>query len=147
MQQHSRPVRSERLGVIGEDHLRERLLAMGIKPESFRYRLKLAKSKNLPSTTGEKPRFMPWVLEAAFGWLGEHAQDERRIYAGANWSAAITNPFRTFGRTGQGLETTLAAQRATRSEPIVVVLHLAHPRVEYTDRGKSAFLIGGSHNG
>jgi hypothetical protein len=31
----------------------------------------------------------------------------------------------------------------TRDEPVVFVLHLAHPRVEYTDRGKSALVIGG----
>jgi hypothetical protein len=31
----------------------------------------------------------------------------------------------------------------TANEPVVVVVHLAHPRVEYTDRGKSALVIGG----
>ena len=65
------------------------------------------------------------------------------ICTGANWSAAIKNPFRAFGSTGEGLETTLAKLRATRDEPIVFVLHLACPRVEYTDRGKSALVIGG----
>src|SRR5262245_38621169 len=86
---------------------------------------------------------VPWVLESAFGWRGKDAQDERRIYTGANWSAAIKNPFRAFGSTGEGMETTLANLRATRNEPIVFVLHLACPRVEYTDRGKSALVIGG----
>src|SRR5262249_28296888 len=37
MQRHTRPVNPVRLGVIGEAHFRERLLGMGIKPESFRY--------------------------------------------------------------------------------------------------------------
>jgi hypothetical protein len=83
------------------------------------------------------------VLESAFGWRGEKAKDERQIYTGANWSAAIKNPFRTFGATGEGLETTLADLRVTRNEPVVFVFHLAHPRVEYTDRGKSALVIGG----
>jgi hypothetical protein len=83
-------------------------------------------------------------LESAFGWLGEKSEDRRRIYAGANWSAAIGNPFRSFGDTGEGLETVLADLRATRSEPIVFVLHLAQPRLRYTDRGKSALVIGGA---
>ena len=68
----------------------------------------------------------------------------RRNFAGANWSAAIKNPFRSFGATGEGLEAALNQQRAGRNEPIVFVLHLAHSRVEYTDRGKSAIVIGGA---
>ncbi|MEX0937325.1 MAG: ATP-binding protein [Pirellulales bacterium] len=129
MQKHSRPVKSKRLGIIGEDHLRERLLAMGIHPPSFQYRKQLSKDG------------LPGVLESAFGWLGEDANDSRRIYTGANWSAAIKNPFRSFGGTGEGLERTLAEMRATSNEPIVFVLHLAHPRIEFTDRGKSALLM------
>jgi DNA topoisomerase VI subunit B len=132
MQAHTRPVKSQRLGVIGEDHLKTRLLEMGVQPESFRYSRKLSKDG------------LPCVLESAFGWLGDESADRRRIYAGANWSAAIKNPFRSFGSTGEGLEAALSEQRAGRSEPIVFVLHLAHPRVEYTDRGKSALVIGGA---
>jgi hypothetical protein len=146
MQRHTRPIKSPALGIIGEEHLKERLLAMGVKPESFQYSKKLAKqkSKNSQSAHDEKACFIPWVLESAFGWLGGDAEDSRKIYSGANWSAAIKNPFRSFGSTGEGLETALANLRATSSEPIVFVLHLAHPRVEYTDRGKSALVIGGA---
>jgi DNA topoisomerase VI subunit B len=146
MQQHSRVIKSERLGVIGEGNLRKRLLAMGVKPESFRYSRKIAtaeKVKTVGSRRNEIACFIPWVLESAFGWLGEEAGDNRRIYTGANWSAAIKNPFRSFGNTCEGLETILADMRVTRYEPIVFVLHLAHPRIEYTDRGKSAVVIAG----
>ena len=87
---------------------------------------------------------VPWVLESAFGWLGNNSHDCRRIYAGANWSAAIHNPFRTFGATGEGLEAELTEMRAGADEPVVIVLHLAHPRIAYTDRGKSALVIGGA---
>ncbi len=130
MQEHTRPVKSKRLGVIGEDHLRTRLLEMGVEPDSFSYSSKIGKDG------------LPWVLESAFGYLGE-GDKKRQIFSGANWSAAINNPFRTFGSTGEGLESALADMRAGRREPIVFVLHLAHPRVEYTDRGKSALVIGG----
>jgi DNA topoisomerase VI subunit B len=144
MKDNTKPVNPQRLGLIGEKHLKERLLAMGVKPESFRYSSRLSgKSKKSRVQTDEKASFLPWVLESAFGWLGQGAKDERKIVTGANWSAAIKNPFRSFGATGEGLETQLYDLRATRNEPIVFVLHLAHPRVEYTDRGKSAMVIGG----
>jgi hypothetical protein len=143
MQRHTRPIKSPALGIIGEEHFRARLLAMGIKPESFRYSRKVGKpkSKKLQSGEDEKASFLPWVLESAFGYLGPDSEDQRRIFSGANWSAAIKNPFRTFGNTGEGLETALAEMRATRREPIIFVIHLAHPRVEYVDRGKSALII------
>ena len=143
MQAHTRPIQSARLGVIGEEHFRTRLLAMGIKPESFQYGAEPAKCKKSGSGQDDKASFMPSVLEFAFGYLGEDA-GTRRFYSGANWSAAIKNPFRSFGATGEGLEATLADMRAGREEPVVVALHVAHPRVEYTDRGKSAMVIGGA---
>ena len=144
MQMHSRPVKSQTLGVIGADHLKQRLLAMGVKPESFRYSKKIATPKCKKSQTepDDKASFLPWVLEAAFGYLGDESEQKRLIFSGANWSAAINNPFRSFGGTGEGLETALADMRVTREEPIVFVIHLAHPRIEYTDRGKSALVMG-----
>jgi hypothetical protein len=142
MWRHTRPVQSLKLGVIGEEHLKARLLGMGVLPESFRYKRKIEKSTKPAQPTGDKPCFLPWVMEAAFGYLGPKAAPERRIYTGANWSAAIKNPFRSFGATGEGLETLLAAQRASRNEPVVFALHLACPRVQYTDRGKSALVVG-----
>ena len=70
--------------------------------------------------------------------------DSRRIYAGINWSAAIGNPFRTFGTTGEGLEATLSEMKAGRREPITFVIHLAQPRIEFRDRGKSSLVLGGA---
>jgi hypothetical protein len=131
MQGATRPVSPERLGVIGEEHLKARLLAMGVREESFQYSKRLAKGG------------LPGVLESAFGWLGESARDRRKIYTGANWSSAIGNPFRSFGSTGEGLETMLAKMRVTSEEPVVFVLHLACPRVEYKDSGKSALIVRG----
>jgi hypothetical protein len=103
----------------------------------------MSKSKKSQSgRTDDLACFLPWVVESAFGYRGEHGES-RSIATGANWSAAISNPFRSFGATGEGLESVLADMRAGRNEPIVFSLHLAHPRVEYTDRGKSAIVIGG----
>jgi DNA topoisomerase VI subunit B len=133
MKQATKPVTSDRLGVIGEEHFKARLLAMGIVPESFQYRCQKEKAK------GE----LPWVAEVAFAWRGEDAPQSRKICTGVNWSSAIRNPFRAFGATGEGLETMLAKQRATRDEPVVFVIHLAHPRVEFADAGKSSIVVGG----
>jgi hypothetical protein len=86
-----------------------------------------------------------WGLRyGSTAWLGQDSADSRRIFTGANWSAAIGNPFRSFGDTGEGLETALAEFRATRHEPVVYVLHLAQPRISYLDRGKSSLVIGGA---
>jgi hypothetical protein len=42
------------------------------------------------------------------------------------------------------VETLLANLKVTRYEAIVYALHLAHPRVEVADSGKSAIVIGGA---
>jgi hypothetical protein len=148
MQKQTRPVKPAALGGIGEGHLKVRLLAMGVLPESFRYSRKTSASKSKKSRGPKEEEAcfpeVPWILESAFGWLGEESEDCRRIFTGGNWSAAIKNPFRSFGGTDEGLETVLSDMRVTRNEPVVFVLHLAHPRVEYTDRGKSALVIGGA---
>jgi len=81
------------------------------------------------------------VAEYDGRWLSDDADDRRHIFAGANWSPGLKNPFRSFGHTGEGLESMLREQRVGGREPIVFMLHLAHPRVEYTDRAKSAIVV------
>ena len=82
---------------------------------------------------------MPWVVETAFGWCPD--ADRRRLVTGVNWSPGIINPFRELGRFGNSLDTVLSQARADADEPVILVLHMACPRVEYTDRGKSAVVI------
>jgi len=153
MQRHTRPVKSQGLGLIGEDHFKARILEMGCLPESFQYEKELDKPPKVKTDENgedQKPRFLPCVVESAFGWRREKSEerrgifvDRRRIFAGVNWSAAIKNPFRNFGSTGEGLEADLNKLKAGGYEPIIFALHLAHPRVSYTDRGKSALVIEG----
>ena len=82
---------------------------------------------------------VPWIVETAFGWCP--GSETRRLVTGVNWSPGIVNPFRQLGRFGESLDTVLAEQRAGRDEPIVLVLHMSCPRVEYTDRGKSSVVV------
>jgi DNA topoisomerase VI subunit B len=128
LRQHSKPVKPKNLGVIGRDHFRARFENVGVEPESFKY------SRAFGETEG-----LPWVVETAFGWCPSFKR--RRIIVGVNWSVGLVNPFRSFGRTGEGLESVLAAQRAGRDEPVVFILHFACPRAAYTDRGKSAVVL------
>jgi hypothetical protein len=103
---------------------------MGGDMETFSYRKRLTDDG------------LPQVVEAAFAALKEGTSDDRRIITGVNWSSAITaNPFRTLGRVGDSLDSVLAQQRAGRAEPILFLLHVACPRVEFADRGKSAVVM------
>jgi DNA topoisomerase VI subunit B len=133
MQAASKPVRPKHLGLIGKDHLERRMAAAGVEMETFAY-------SNTFDATDDG---LPCVVEFAFGWC-EKAEG-RRLITGVNWSPGITNPFRQLGSYGQSLDTILSQQRADRDEPVILLLHVACPRVEYTDRGKSAIAIAGEN--
>ncbi len=131
MKSATKPVKPKLLGLIGKDHLAQRMAAAGVEMKSFDY------SRTFDTTDDG----LPCVVEFAFGWCPE-AKD-RRLITGVNWSPGITNPFRQLGSYGQSLDTILSQQRADRNEPVILVLHVACPRVDYTDRGKSAIAIAG----
>jgi DNA topoisomerase VI subunit B len=127
MQAHSKPVKPVALGIIGRDHLAARFEAAGADLQTFQYKRVLRDDDGMPA-----------VIEIAFGYC-PNGEEERRIITGANWSVGIVNPFRSLG--GQSLDTLLSQQRADRDEPIVLVVHLACPLIQYTDRGKSAIAL------
>ena len=132
MRKHSKPVNPAMLGVIGRDHIEQRIKALGCVMESFKY-------KKILDTDEDG---LPTVIETAFGWRGDGCRESRRIITGVNWAGAIGNPFRTLGATyGDGLRSLLEKRMAGADEPIVFLLHVAHPRVRYTDRGKSAVVV------
>jgi hypothetical protein len=58
-----------------------------------------------------------------------------------NWSVGINNPYRSLGYYGKSLDGILQDLRAGREEPIIVVVHLACPRITYTDRGKGSLVL------
>ena len=132
MRKHSRPVKPVRLGIIGKDHFCTRFEQLGCEPDKVEY------AKRANTDAG-----LPYVVESAFAWYGERGEGRRRmLLAGANWSPRIADPFRSFGSSGEGLDTLLAEQKATAERPVVFAIHAAHPRIEYTDRGKTAIVIG-----
>lgn len=129
MKAQSKTVKPAALGMLGREHVAKRFDNLGCEMDTFAYR----------KVTGETDG-VPWVVETAFAW---RPNSDRRLITGVNWSPGIINPFRQLGKLGESLDSILQEQRAGRDEPIVLLLHLACPRVTYTDRGKSAVVIAG----
>jgi hypothetical protein len=118
MQRESRPVKPQALGVIGEEHL-ARCLARdhGVDPESVRYKKAAGESLGLP-----------FVLEVAFGVKAQAGG--RDLIAGLNWSPALGLPF-------PELWELLGEMRLDQHDPVTLLVHLACPRLVFTDHGKS----------
>jgi DNA topoisomerase VI subunit B len=134
MKKRAKAIKPAALGVIGKDHLAARFGALGCDMETFKYIKKLEVEDDLPV-----------VVETAFACPPPEAR-ARRLITGVNWSPGIVNPFRKLGRFGQSLDSILEQQRAGGGEPIVLLVHLARPRVEYANRGKTEVLLGGPAN-
>jgi hypothetical protein len=131
MKRYSKPVAPKHLGIIGEAHLKQRFLAAGGNVDTFKYQQR----KGLTSDG------IPYVIEFAFGLhqfalMRGAAAVSRKFITGANWSVGISNPFRAFGSTGEGLESTLAKVRANAAEPVICALHLASAYILYADGGR-----------
>ncbi len=129
MRAASKPVRPDKLGLIGGAALRSRLEEHGVEPDSFEYRRKMG-----TTTSG-----LPWVVEAAFGWRPD--ADGRYLITGVNWSPGVNNPFRALRHLGDGLDGLLADRWADEDAPVLVAVHLAIPGASYTDRGKTALSV------
>ncbi len=136
MKSHSKPVAPKHLGIIGAEHLKARFLAAGGNPDTFKYQQRKGVSVDA----------IPYVVEFAFGLHQDGlapsgARVARKFVTGANFSAAIANPFRRFGSTGEGLESTLTKVRANATQPVICALHLASARIQFSDRGKSSIIL------
>ena len=134
---HTKPVQPADLGIIGKDHLYRMMEAAGGDPKTFTY------NRTFGETAG-----IPRIIEFAFGihrdGLSNASRTPRRkVITGVNWSPGINNPFQRLGRLGEGLDGILSDVRANTTQPVIAVLHLACPRVAYTDRGKSAIVVEG----
>jgi DNA topoisomerase VI subunit B len=127
MKSHSRAVKPKDIGVIGRDHVEALLIDQGGEPESFAYKLDAIELDGVP-----------YVIECAFAYCSD--VDTRTKITGLNWSVSIgADPFRSIGFGG--LDALLQEQRASCNEPVIFFLHLASPRLQFTDRGKSAISL------
>jgi DNA topoisomerase VI subunit B len=119
MQAAYRPPKPAALGVIGGEHVKAWMVrCAGVTEESTHYRKALGEDKGLP-----------YVVEVGFGVCkGDH--DGRRIVTGLNWSPALGFPVPL-------LQTVLGQMRVDPHDPVTLVVHLARPRFEFVDRGKT----------
>ena len=136
LKKHTKPVQPAELGIIGKAHLYACIEAAGGNPKTFRYERRMG-------MTGGVPR----VIEFAFGihrdGLSNERGPRRKEVTGVNCSPAIRNPFRQLGHAGESYDALLAKVRANTTEPVIMALHVACPRVAYTDRGKTALVVEG----
>jgi hypothetical protein len=131
LQMHTRPVRPELLGIVGEEHLRRLMTGIGGEPKSFKYFV----------SCGHASNGLPYMVEIATcpfkQWVaGKKETQERVLITGVNFSATLENPFATF-RGMEGMDEILVDLRAGPRAPVIVCVHYACPHIEYLDRGKS----------
>ena len=130
LQEHTRPVRPQSLGLIGEDHLRRMLVNAGGEPKAFKY-------FSSPGAVNGVPYMIEIAVCPYQQWVaGNLSLRNRKLVTGVNFSATLENPFETF-RNMEGLSDILADLRAGQSAPVIVAVHYASPHIEYLDRGKS----------
>jgi DNA topoisomerase VI subunit B len=128
LKDNSRPIKARRLGVLGEDHVSQCVWHHGADLDTFRYKMAYGYEDDLP-----------FVIEAAFGYLPDN--HSRQIFAGINFAGSVDEmPLRIGGSSLGGL---LAEQRCDSREPVCLILHLAIPRVNWLDRGKTSAKLEG----
>lgn len=139
MQDETKPIKPEKLGVIGEDNFRSRFAIMGGDAGTFRY-------KKLAGIT----EGLPYVIEVAFAMHND--SETQFIVGGVNWSPAVKGvPFDELGnyRTLDGLlQECYCGEQWNRVEPVIVAIHLVTPnvgtsQVAWKDRGKSILSLDG----
>ena len=128
MQVSTKPVAAKDLGLLGKDHFDARFKELDVDPKTFQYKRELLDIDEVP-----------YAIEAAFGYCP--SKQHRVKILGINWSPSLINPYRELGADGS-LDFVLFEQRAgDDEEPIVLALHIAAPRIAYTDKAKSALQL------
>ena len=123
MQARAREVKPEALGVIGQAHITQMLTdCYGVDPDTLTYRC----HKDVVSG-------IPYVLEVACGWPAPEDGFGWRLY-GYNHAPAIRPPF-------PELEVLCDRVQIDDEDPVTLLVHLACPRLDATDRGKTAVVL------
>jgi DNA topoisomerase VI subunit B len=129
MQAEARAVKPQALGALGEQHLRNHMATRRyVQAESIRYKKAEGECDGLP-----------FVIEVCFGIYGRDYQElGRNVSVGLNWAPSIS------AQPIHDLSTILGEQRVDSFDPVVVLVHLACPRFEYLDRGKTIVSLPGA---
>jgi len=119
MKAGSKPPKPSHLGIIGESHLSQWMLKHGgVTEKSIKYR----------RTMGTDEAGMPYVIEVCFGV--QKKDGSRILRAGMNWTPALGDPIPTLTEIVQEM-------RIDVHDPVTLLVHLARPRFEFVDRGKT----------
>jgi hypothetical protein len=134
MQALTKTVVAKDLGVLGKDHFATHLADYG-GTTAFQYKRVLI----------DDP-IVPCVLETAFAYCPKGTR--RHKILGLNFSPRLSDPFSKLDwwepidgddddGDGSSLDTFLEFQRVMADEPTIFALHLACPRLMFTDKGKT----------
>jgi DNA topoisomerase VI subunit B len=124
MQARAREVKPQALGVIGQDHLTHMLTeAYGVDPDTLTYRCQKGVVDGLP-----------YVLEVACGWPADAEEGTGVRLYGYNHAPALRTPF-------PQLEALCDQVEIDESDPVTLLVHLTCPRLDATDRGKTAVTL------
>lgn len=119
----STPPKPELLGTIGETHLTSWMQKQGIRESTIKY----CRKKNVDG--------LPYVLEVAFGVNNDY-RSTRRVLSGLNWSPSID-----YG-VDEGIREAVQEARLDAWDPVTLVVHIARPRFQFMDRGKTRLELG-----
>jgi len=115
----ARPVAAKALGIIGEDHFRQWLADLGgVALDTMRYKKQAGMAGDLP-----------FMLEVVF--CGFEQAGGRQLIVGLNWAPVLKSPIAC-------LPDWLEAVLVEWDDPVFISVHLAYPRLGFTDRGKAA---------
>lgn len=122
MKKSSFPVKGYQLGTIGEAHLRAWAEAnVEIVPTSWKY----FKRQGIDDKDGH-----PFSVEVAFALKADTENGHRSVVTGMNWTATIGTP-------ADEIDELIGLQRIGEDKPVLLIIHLAKPRFQFTDRGKT----------
>jgi hypothetical protein len=123
MQARAREVKPEALGVIGQAHVTHMLTdSYSVDPDTLTYRCQKGVVDGLP-----------YLLEVACGWTNA-AEGEGVRLCGYNHAPTLRTPFPQF-------EVLCDRAQIDDDDPVTVLVHLACPRLDATDRGKTAVAL------
>ena len=113
----------KRLGVVGEAHLRAALTTWyDVEPSTLTYRAVKGTTDNLP-----------YVLEVACGWTETPRARLQRL-GGFNFTPALGIPFPLLHELCDTAE-------MDGDDPVTLLVHVTCPRLDATDRGKTAVAL------
>ncbi|MFH1006626.1 MAG: hypothetical protein V1800_03875 [Candidatus Latescibacterota bacterium] len=118
MQSACTPPKPPVLGTSGEEHLTAWMVARGVVKTSIKYIRK------------KSTEDLPYMLEITFG-INENDNTTRRVVIGLNWPPVIG------GDPDPVLRQAVQEARLDQHDPVTLIVHIARPRFEFMDHGKT----------